>query len=496
MNVDNELMDFDAAGSLAEELPYWGWLDDERSCLTRAGELMSLARISPFVLDGQTPEQLDRVVDRWQRMLSGLDARTRFYFYLLRRPVRLPEVPPNGASKVVTLGQRKRREFLTKRVQDVSAYVAWAYDPGLSTVASERAGPWWMAVAKNWMARRRNAQRSIYLHSSIEAASAAFRQTVDASRALVDDLTPLRLLKAHEASEVLSELTNRPGTPWDGATGSGMNWRLAVSELEAERRNLRLDGEPVVLYSLLSPPGSARSNLLADLYRLDATLTVTLEWRPRGSDSNGAESHVKDASAVGSQGGILSGPSAKDVRSGSIVERWDELLRVAGSLKLGWVTASLLISKLQAGARENVLSRALRDLGRLVKTQFILQWIESEDYRRRIHRQLNKGEALHALRRFLFFAHEGKVQRRQADQQTNQVLCLNLVTNAIVTWSTLYMNAAIEQLRAEGSIGPDVGLGHLSPALYGHINPYGKYRFEIADRPADLRPLRSPENGP
>ena len=146
------------------------------------------------------------------------------------------------------------------------------------------------------MARRRNAQRSVYLHSSIEAASAAFRQTVDASRALVDDLTPLRLLKAHEASEVLSELTNRPGTPWDGATGSGMNWRLAVSELEAERRNLRLDGEPVVLYSLLSPPGSARSNLLADLYRLDATLTVTLEWRPQRLDSarrkiRGAQRH-------------------------------------------------------------------------------------------------------------------------------------------------------------------------------------------------------------
>ena len=121
MNIDTELQDYEAAGSLAEELPYWGWLDDERTCLTRAGELMSLARVSPFVLDGQTPEQLDRVIDRWQRMLSGLDARTRFYFYLLRRPVRFPEVPPNGASKVVTLGQRKRRAFLTKRVQDVSA---------------------------------------------------------------------------------------------------------------------------------------------------------------------------------------------------------------------------------------------------------------------------------------------------------------------------------------------------------------------------------------
>ena len=298
MNIDTELQDYDAAGSLAEELPYWGWLDDERSCLTRAGELMSLARISPSVLDGQTPQQLDRVIDRWQRMLSGLDARTRFYFYLLRRPIHFPEVADGGGvSNVVTLGQRKRRAFLTERVQDVSAYIAWTHDSGLSTVAAGRTGgPRWMAAAKNWMARRKNAHESVYLHSSIEAAAAGFRQTVDASRALVDDLTPLRLLKAHEASGVLSELTNRPGTPWDGATGSGMNWRLAVSELEAERRNLRLDGEPVVLYSLLSPPGSARSNLLADLYRLDATLTVTLEWRPQRLDAarrkiRGAQRH-------------------------------------------------------------------------------------------------------------------------------------------------------------------------------------------------------------
>ena len=78
----------------------------------------------------------------------------------------------------------------------------------------------------------------------------SFRQLVEASRALVDDLTALRVLDAAQGSLVLNELTNRPGSFWDGATGSGMNWRLAVSELEAERRNLRLDGEPVILYSL------------------------------------------------------------------------------------------------------------------------------------------------------------------------------------------------------------------------------------------------------
>ena len=124
----------------------------------------------------------------------------------------------------------------------------------------------------------------------------SFRQLVEASRALVDDLTPLRVLESREASGVLNELTNRPGTFWDGATGSGMNWRLAVSELEAERRHLRLDGEPVILYSLLSPPGAAKANLLQGLYRLDATMTVTLEWRPQRLDAarrkiRGAQRH-------------------------------------------------------------------------------------------------------------------------------------------------------------------------------------------------------------
>ena len=297
MNINNELADFDAAGALAEELPWWGWLEDGRSCLTRAGELMSIARLTPSVLDGQTPEQLDRVVDRWQRMLSGVDSRTRLYFYLLRRPIQFEDQDEDKGSSVAALGRRKRRAFLEKRVQSVSAYVAWAHDPGLSAVTTQKTGgPWWMAYAKNWMARRRNAHESVYLESSIAEAAGSFRQLVEASRALVDDLTPVRVLDAAQGSRFLNELTNRPGSFWDGATGSGMNWRLAVSELEAERRNLRLDGEPVILYSLLSPPGAAKANLLQALYRLDATMTVTLEWRPQNLDAarrkiRGAQRH-------------------------------------------------------------------------------------------------------------------------------------------------------------------------------------------------------------
>ena len=296
MNVNQEMRDYDEAGALADELPYWGWLEDNRTCLTRAGELVSMAELSPSVLDGQTPKQLDRVVDRWQRMLSSADARTRLYFYLFRRASRFTDDEPD-ATGVAAVGRRKRRAFLAERVQEINCYLAWCHDPGLATVAGERTGgPWWIAYARNWMERQRNKNESVYLYSNIQEAAASFRQLVEASRAMVHDLTPLRLLQAPEASRVLNELINRPGIGWDGATGSGMNWRLAVSELEAERQHLRLDGEPVILYSLLSPPGTAQANLLQDLYRLDATLTVSLEWRPQRLESarrkiRGAQRH-------------------------------------------------------------------------------------------------------------------------------------------------------------------------------------------------------------
>jgi TnpA family transposase len=177
-----------------------------------------------------------------------------------------------------------------------------------------------------------------------------------------------------------------------------------------------------------------------------------------------------------------------------IVARWEDLLRVAGSLKLGWVTASLLISKLQSYPRQNTLTRALQEYGRLIKTIFILRYLESEDYRRRINAQLNKGESLHSLREFLFFANRGKVRRKQEEEQTHQALCLNLLTNAVVAWNTVYMAAAIEQIRREGHPVQDADLVHLSPARYEHINPYGKYRFAVDEElnRTGLRPLRRP----
>lgn len=175
-----------------------------------------------------------------------------------------------------------------------------------------------------------------------------------------------------------------------------------------------------------------------------------------------------------------------------ILDHWDEMLRVVGSLKQGWVSASLLIGKLQSFAEPNRLLQALQEYGRLVKTIFILRYLNREDYRRRINRQLNRGESIHSLRRFLLFARQGELRRHKQEELSNQSHCLTLVTNAVIIWNTIYMAAVLDYLKQQGYPIHEEDIAHLSPARFEHINPYGKYRFDLAEdqNRKGLRPLR------
>jgi len=175
-----------------------------------------------------------------------------------------------------------------------------------------------------------------------------------------------------------------------------------------------------------------------------------------------------------------------------VLDWWDDMLRVAGSMKLGHVTASLLVQKLQAYPQQNALAQALQEYGRLVRTLHVLRWYANNDDRRRIMRQLNKGEALHDLRAYLMIANKGHLRRKRGDELVNQATCLHLVTNAVILWNTVYMAEAVAQLKREGYPVNESDLPHIWPTRYEHINVYGRYHFNIeeAQRRRGLRPLR------
>ena len=125
------------------------------------------------------------------------------------------------------------------------------------------------------------------------------------------------------------------------------------------------------------------------------------------------------------------------------------------TLKFGHATASLLVGKLSASSRQNALAAALKEYGALRRTIYAARYLSDPQYRRKISRQLNKGESLHALKRDLLYAHEGRIRARHLEQQTEQAWCLTLITNAVVTLTTEYYGLAEVDIESElAQLGP------------------------------------------
>lgn len=76
---------------------------------------------------------------------------------------------------------------------------------------------------------------------------------------------------------------------------------------------------------------------------------------------------------------------------------------------IGYVSASLLVARLQAGAHQHPLAKALIEYGKLQHTNHALRWLTDQGFRRRIGRQLNRGESLNALRRYRFNPRRHKI---------------------------------------------------------------------------------------
>ena len=180
-----------------------------------------------------------------------------------------------------------------------------------------------------------------------------------------------------------------------------------------------------------------------------------------------------------------------------ITDMWDDLLRVAASVKGGHATAALVVGKLCSSKRQqNALAAAIKEYGALRRTVYAARYLADETYRRRIGRQLNKGENLHALKRSLAYANEGALRRRYHEQQAEQMWCLTIATNAVVTWTTEYNGLAVAALRRAGRDIDDAVLAHIWPAHHENIHFYGTHSVDVDGMGAKLcsdgyRPLRA-----
>lgn len=158
-----------------------------------------------------------------------------------------------------------------------------------------------------------------------------------------------------------------------------------------------------------------------------------------------------------------------------VEEQWEEMLKVALSLKQRTAPAHVVLERLTNSFPSDRLSKAFTHLGRIIKTQYILRYITDEQLRRTVQLQLNKGEYRHKLPRRIFFADQGEFSTGDYEEIMNKASCLSLVSNAILYWNTLKITDIVAQLRSQGEVIDDEMLSHISLLPFRHVVPHGTY---------------------
>ena len=158
-----------------------------------------------------------------------------------------------------------------------------------------------------------------------------------------------------------------------------------------------------------------------------------------------------------------------------ILEQWDQLVRLAASLKDRLTPAHVIMQRLINTNASDRLAGALSQLGRLMKTLHILRYIQEEPLRDAIQLQLNRGEFRHILAKWLFFANQGGFRSGDYEEVMNKASSLSLLSNAVLVWNTVHIARIVDQLRAAGHEVRDEDLARVSPLAHAHVIPNGSY---------------------
>lgn len=152
-----------------------------------------------------------------------------------------------------------------------------------------------------------------------------------------------------------------------------------------------------------------------------------------------------------------------------------DMLRVAMSIKAGRISSSTILRKLGSYSRKNKLYLAFRELGCVVRTIFLLQYISDIDLRRTIQVATNKSEAFNKFVQWVFFGGNAIIAENIREEQRKIIKYNHLVANLLILHNVVAMTTIINELAQEGILIPRQILATLSPYHTEHINRFGDY---------------------
>lgn len=183
------------------------------------------------------------------------------------------------------------------------------------------------------------------------------------------------------------------------------------------------------------------------------------------------------------------------IRQNLISNHWEDILRFMVTIKLKHVSASQLFKRLSSYARNNPLYKAIKEFGRIIKSLFILTYLDDMKLRQRIEKQLNRIELSNKFSNAVFYANNSEFKQASPDEQSTAVACKVLIQNSIVLWNYLYLSQLLTNCRSNDERLEMVGLiKDGSVMTWGHVNLHGEFdfrRYAANDSPFDMDKILS-----
>jgi TnpA family transposase len=172
-----------------------------------------------------------------------------------------------------------------------------------------------------------------------------------------------------------------------------------------------------------------------------------------------------------------------------IIEEWDNLARIFVSLARKTTTQSIIVGKLNAYARRNKTRQALWEYDNIIRSIYLLNFIDLPPLRQNVQRALNRGENYHQLRRAVSYANFGKLRFKTEEDQQLWSESSRLISNCIIYYNTMILSRLLAKKEAAGDTEGTEAIKQVSPIAWQHINLYGRYEFTKRPTPIDLETL-------
>ena len=156
-----------------------------------------------------------------------------------------------------------------------------------------------------------------------------------------------------------------------------------------------------------------------------------------------------------------------------------DMLRIALSIKAGKITPSTILRRLGTASRKNKLYFAFRELGRVVRTEFLLKYIGDTDLRKTINAATNKSEEFNQFIKWLFFGNQGVIAENVRHEQRKVVKYNQLVANLAILHNVEAMTGVLKEMQEEGLPVNEEVLAGLAPYRTEHINRFGDYTLDF-----------------